>query len=302
MVNWGGIAMQSFRFIYGCTWILGAVFWLTAPKGAWGVDVFFNDGQAHSLNDGTYQVDRIVVRNAGCEGYVTCASPGAATVVTVQLGAVIDQMISYDTSEIHIEAGTASSGSPKTVKAMDESAIVMTGGSVGYQLRAEEDSTVEVYGGTVGQSFIATGSALAILDGGSVVGSFSGYGSAELEMEAGKVEVTLTANDSSQMVVTGGDFSTLDRIEANNTLSRIDILGSGFASNGTPIEYGLLPVETGTLTGTLQSGEGINNHYYHNGYTTKTGKIYVPEPSLFSLQLAALSVLGLLLGNRSRVG
>jgi hypothetical protein len=64
--------------------------------------------------------------------------------------------------------------------------------------------------------------------------------------------------------------------------STIRLFGSGFAVDGVPVPYGSVPAPTGLLSGTLQSGDTINNAFAHQGGDCGgvpcTGRVIVLDP------------------------
>jgi hypothetical protein len=94
---------------------------------------------------------------------------------------------------------------------------------------------------------------------------------------------------------------TLPEIRAGDS-SIIRISGSNFRVDGTPVGLGVIPFTTGTLTGTLDSGDSIiDTIFFHDGYTSAAGTFtdtieLVPEPS--TALLLALGLVGIAAGRR----
>jgi hypothetical protein len=82
-------------------------------------------------------------------------------------------------------------------------------------------------------------------------------------------------------LVDGGIVDYLNAFES----STITIAGANFAVNGNPVPYGALTAQTGTLTGTLASGDPIES-VFNQGGGSFTGTIELPAPA------PALSLLG----------
>jgi len=53
--------------------------------------------------------------------------------------------------------------------------------------------------------------------------------------------------------------------------SNITIVGSGFAVDNVPVPDGPIAATSGVLTGTLESGEPIDNRFCHSGSTVCSG-------------------------------
>ncbi len=83
--------------------------------------------------------------------------------------------------------------------------------------------------------------------------------------------------------LTGGFFEEYVSLGARDS-SRIRLFGSGFAVDGTPAPPGALLASTGTLSGTLSSGDPLNNPFAHRGADCGgqpcTGRILVLAPGL----------------------
>jgi hypothetical protein len=117
-------------------------------------------------------------------------------------------------------------------------------------------------------------------------------------MSGGEVGGDLIADDSSTIEMRGGTLG--GRLYASGSASVIEIRGSNFSVDGTPVPLGDLTASTGVLTGTLESGDPINNTFFQGG-GNYTGTIrLLPEPSGILQLLSGLTTLGLLARRRSR--
>jgi hypothetical protein len=134
-------------------------------------------------------------------------------------------------------------------------------------------------------------------------GSCASPGAAtEVEVVSGGATSYLYAYDSSTVTMSGGTVEGIYRYEnlyASDS-SVITISGIDFMVDGTPVPFGDLSALTGTLTGTLTSGDFIDNVFYQGGYAgTYTGIIrLVPEPS--TAALLALGLVGIAAMRRQR--
>jgi hypothetical protein len=152
----------------------------------------------------------------------------------------------------------------------------MSGGTVEGYLKPSDSSTVTMSGGWVSELFAS--------------------GSSTVTMSGGILRFQLTAYESSTVTINGGIVRGLGATHS----SVIKIEGSGFEVDGVPVPYGDLTAETGTLTGTLASGDPVEYFFYQGqaGGAFYTGTIslveYVPEPSTAALQACALLALALL--------
>jgi hypothetical protein len=109
---------------------------------------------------------------------------------------------------------------------------------------------------------LAYSSSVISLGSGTVGGALETYGSSIVTMTGGTVDSWLWAADS----------------------SLIKIVGSGFAVDGVPVPYGDLSAEFSTLTGTLASGDPIDDAFYQGGFDggggfLATGTITLSPPT-----------------------
>ncbi|MFW9770536.1 MAG: hypothetical protein ACFFEM_17085, partial [Candidatus Thorarchaeota archaeon] len=126
-------------------------------------------------------------------------------------------------------------------------------------------------GGTVSNNLLAYNSSTFVMTGGTGEGSLAAFGSSNVRISGGTVDGSLLAIGS----------------------STITIVGSGFAVDGSPVPYGDLAAQTGTLTGTLASGEPIENPFYQGGIycvgNMCTGTLTLAPPPI---RVPALSLAG----------
>jgi hypothetical protein len=127
------------------------------------------------------------------------------------------------------------------------SVVNILGGSIADDLQANDSTTLSLSGGTIGDTFYVSDNSNATMSGGSV-----------------------------------GELSIFDN-------SSLTIIGSGFAVDGNPFGYGELTSILGgsyqnepqrRLTGTLDSGESIDNIFYIGN---DASIVLVPEPSTLLL-------------------
>jgi hypothetical protein len=192
------------------------------------------------------------------------------------------------------------------VAALDSSTVAVSGGEVDW-LAAYDSANVTMTAGDAGRLRARDSSTLEFSGGRVLYFDFHAYDSSTVSMTGGQVLHGLYASQSSSVTMSGG---TVEAVLAAEDFSTIAILGSDFAVDGSPVPYGDLAPLTGTLTGTLASGDPIDNTFYQGGgsYTgtialVRQSAIRVPALSLPSqLALAAaLLAFGLAVGRGRQV-
>ena len=280
------------------------------------------------IDDGTYEGDTVYVRNTDCPPGWPAVSPddpcpapwGEPTEIAIVVGGevgflrtyeastirksggVTASLYAYDTSTVTMSAGfagvlraygtsavTMSGGEMWELDAHDNSTITMNGGWVFDRLKTNDSSTFTMNGGSVDYNLIALDFSAVTISGGSVY-RLTTNGSSTVTISEGTVNSLITYG-SSTVTISGGTLGW--SLNAHDS-STITMVGRDFAVDGVPIPYGNLTEQTGTLTGTLASGESIDNIFYQGG-GSYTGTItLVPEPSTALLYACALTTLALL--------
>ncbi len=213
----------------------------------------------------------------------------------------IDYLIN-DTVRVDYEAP----GMQTTVNLLDGGMIIWR-----YFLAAYENSHVNILGGFINGGLQAHGSSRVDVSAGTIWDDFWAYDSSQIAISGGQLIYDLKAYNSSYVVISGGQILGVMHVSDN---CQVDILGgyisseldfwdsaivtihgSNFAVNGQAFGYGeltsILGGSTGyepdrRLTGTLASGEPIDNFFYI-GHDAKI--ILVPEPvTLLILALGAV--------------
>lgn len=224
--------------------------------------------------------DMLVVRNLGCPpGWPgvggpsdPCPSPGASTGAEIAAGAYLGFPSVQDSSNLLISGGDIVG----LAIASGDSTLTVTGSTgyfAGFQgaVLAHDNSNVIISGGelnlTTPGGVIADGTSNVSITGGAVGG--------------------VQANESSRITVSGGSIS---QFQAG---SEITVIGTGFQVDGSPVPFGPLAASSGTLTGTLSSGEPLDAPFTISGGTI----ILVFPPGLPALRgvSIALLVIGLAL-------
>ena len=183
--------------------------------------------------------------------------------LTLQAGGELAENFAVVDATLNVEGGTVStffeaarstvniSGGElgNVIDVYDGSVLNISGGSLGNSLRAS-DSEVNITGGSVGPGFQALSSVVNISDG-SVSNNFSAGLGSVVNINGGTIS-DLTVR-SSDVTISGGTLNGFLAIEAAGggpfgTIegSNVDLLGSDFALNGTPID-GLVVGEAFTI-------------------------------------------------------
>jgi hypothetical protein len=285
------------------------------------------------IDDATHEEDNVYVRNAGCPaewaaGYPggNCPSPGPATAVELRDAGAVWDLLVYDASSV-----TLNGGEVNNLSGHDFSTITMSGGTVDDYLEAYNSSTITMTEGTVETGLYAYDFSTVMMNGGRVWDELEAYFSSNVTMSGGTVGGDLKARDFSTITMSGGTVDgyleaynpsstitmsggTVDGYLQARDFSTITIVGTDFEVDGAPVRCGDLTKQTGTLTGTLASGDPINNVFYQGGWrddpcTTRSpcnGTICledsdtteqecpVPEPTQTLLYACALATLALL--------
>jgi hypothetical protein len=223
--------------------------------------VDFNDG-------GIYNIDYQITENVR----VDYEAPGMQTTVNLLDGGILD--------------------SRNFLAAYENSYVNILGGILGGGVYAYGSSRVDVSAGTIWHDFWAYDSSQIAISGGQLIYDLKVYNNSHVVFSGGQLLGGMHVSDNCQVDILGGYISS----ELHFWYSAIvTIHGSNFAVDGQAFGYGeltsILGGSTGyepdrRLTGTLASGEPIDNFFYI-GHDAKI--ILVPEPvTLLMLALGAV--------------
>lgn len=179
-------------------------------------------------------------------------------------------------------------GSISGISMRDFSNIVMSGGEVSGRLSVNHSSRADISGGTIDSLHLSSDSPASIT--GGVISSLEIVGGAPVSITGGTIG--LLANYDATATLEGGTVSEMHVFSDYSTLS---IRGSGFAVDGIPVPYGDLTPLTGTLTGTLASGDAISSAFTREDFFSPGTITLIPEPSttlLLACGLAGLAAAG----------
>ena len=214
---------------------------LAAPAAAQDVD--FNDGMTHNID---YAITgRIVISNGTTVNLLPGGSIGADTLHSVRV---------VDTSQFNMTGGTTSGG---RIAAEGDSVVTLNGGTIGFH-PGSGDSIVTFGNGTIDVFNISALGQAAAVDGTITIydGSFSGvpdccgraastFGTGTMEIFGGSFDGTVTAQNSSTMIVRGGTFT--DTFFTFGDSAVFDVYGGCVSFDGS-----------GVLTGALEDGTPIS--------------------------------------------
>jgi hypothetical protein len=297
------------RFVYLLLFQLLLTFGLLAGA-ADAADILINNGMAppNPLNvidaADDYSEDYVFVRNVDCPPGGSlgdpCPSPGAPTDVGLEEGGFVNALSIYDSSNLNMTGGltgdvqtynfasaSLTGGWINTAGACGSSRLSISGSlHVDGGIWADDYATITL--ADVGmEGLLASGSSSIIMLGGSVYG-LNMWDTSVLTMSGGDAGY-LTVEGASTVSVSGGSPGVVHASD----FSTVTIRGRDFAVDGTPVPYGKLELASlgyVLLTGTLESGENLNNWVYQRD-PTATFRL-IPEPStalLLAFGLAGLA-------------
>ncbi len=241
---------------------------------------------------GTFQIDYEINDNV-----LVRSDSGLTTVNVVAGGRITDIMRAIQNGRINILGGEVDG-----VVYATSGPVTVSGGIL--KSRLYNHNHVEVSGGIVQGVFETYLNNTAIVSGGELQNGVQIYGESYANISGGQIQ-RVYARDDSDVDITGGLF-TDGAFATNNAV--LDITGGLFDGTidvrynavitihgtGFNYPYGEIPVNSGTLTGMLDSGEAMNNDFsishYGAGYDG-AAIVLVPEPAtLLLLGLGAVMV------------
>jgi hypothetical protein len=203
--------------------------------------------------------------------------------VTVKQGIVHFAMAAYDASTVTIEGGGitglyASHTSTVEIEMDPEPGPTGWEGGV-FSLSAGGSSTVTMNGGLM-LALYASGFSTVTINDGHVCPFLPADDDSTVAISGIFVLPDwpyFDTRDSSSVGIEGGEICATLRVQDSSTIT---IAGTDFAVDGSPVPYGDLTALTGTLTGTLASGDPINSDFSQGG-GSYTGTItLVPPPPI----------------------
>ena len=230
-------------------------------------DIYFDDGQTHNIN---YPINEDV--------WVDYQAPGMQTTANWLDGATTPQGID--------------------LRAYQDSTVNFSGGWLGDDLWALQNSKVTVSGGTVDGILFAGGHSRVTIYFMALSSALRAFENTQVSVFGGKIGgpgSEFMVGERGQVTLFGGQIRGPYRIDGNGTLT---IHGSDFRLDGQSVGYGELTSVLGGfatddpsrhLTGTLASGEPIDNDFYI-GHDAKI--VLTPVPGAVILGSIGLAFAG----------
>ncbi len=170
-----------------------------------------------------------------------------------------------------------------------DSIVTLEGGEVFFSVGVSDRSAATITGGVMGH-VIGAGKGNIIFSGGLINGDLESYVSSKVIIQGGTMGNAKACGASTIDIYGGqidwGIYAIQDSI--------ITIWGSKFSLDGISVSYGPITATSGTITGTLSSGEIINVPF---DSLDNASIILVPEPA--SVLLLGLG--GLFLRRKARL-
>jgi hypothetical protein len=266
--------------------VMVIVFLVSPPVFA---DVYFEDGGNHTID---YTINDDVWVDYGEPGMQTTVNlvdggsieypPGGRlwacedSRINISGGTITNYMWAYDRSLIHISGGSiGSDDSTGSVFASDSSKIYISGGSIGYALSIGDNSQADISDGWIGTAISTSNNSQVYISGGSVGLDVVAWNSSTVDISGGSIGRYLMPIDSAVITIYGSDFA----VDGEPFYGELTSIYGGWWED-EPVRH---------LTGTLTSGELIDNDFYIS-YDAKI--LLTPVPGSFILGSLGLGFAG----------
>lgn len=235
-------------------------------------NVYIDDGLAHIIDDTRYCDDLIWVDR------YTNNYPG--TSLRILTGGEIGGFVyAYHHSHVTLDGASVGGG----LWTHGASTATVERGTVSYGLAALENSSIDLHGGVIDDLVHAADESSFNMHGGDVYGILATK-HGEFNLRGGTIATLLVTRENATVYVYGSGFEVTT---TNGTLPLS--YGDRLSDYGILANDSLNNYLTGTLSGILEDGTGINNVF--NIYDT-SDIVIVPEPiSLLVLALGGAAVL-----------
>ncbi len=155
------------------------------------------------ISDASHASDDLLLRDAGCAGYLVCSAPGASTAVRVDAGASLNGEIELmDRSALWVDGGVLSS----EVLARDQAEVVVTDGQFSDLLVAADNATLTISGGTFNDVTLA-GESSGSFGGTAGAADIVAKGDTSFVMTDGDVTDALWVVERASAIITGGQLN-----------------------------------------------------------------------------------------------
>lgn len=208
------------------------------------VYIDFFDGQVHEINSSNSTGPDDIVR-------IDYGYPGIGTTVNLVPGGKIGYCLD----------------------AFENSNFTMSGGEIATHLSGSNDSHITISGGKIGEEVLCGGNSQVTISGGHIGIEINAYMNSQITFSGGVLGYQLRANGYSKVIISGGQVGYELWATQNSIMT---IYGTDFGIDGLNVGYGPITVASGILTGTLASGEAINNDFY---IYDDASIVLVPEPA-----------------------
>jgi len=198
--------------------------------------------------------------------------------ITVSGGSVDDWFRAYDSSHV-----TISGGYIEDLDAFGSSSITISNGSIG-SLGLWDDAQATVEGGLIEHSLFTYWSSHATVLAGIINQDVEASMTSQITVAGGLIKNNLNAVSNSQIIVKGGSiagniYAGSDSYSHNSVIT---FLGSDFAIDGVPVDFGQYFVGDyigGHITGVLANGDLLDNDFFI--YDKASIELVIPEPATF---------------------
>ena len=212
------------------------------------------------LIDGDIDVS-IVVRDSG----TFTMSGGTMDNVDLQDDAVLD-LSGGSMGSIDNHSGTANvSGGAFTSYTSTPplpSTLYLSGGS-GSIVSLDDNATANLSGGTLLASVNAYGAGAHALVDGTAAMNVIHLAEGDVTMAGGSVTTDVHLRNTGKFLWRGGSIG--GSLVAGGSGGTMTVVGTGFQVDGSPVPYGPISQQTGTLSGQLDSGDPISLPFLHLG-------------------------------------
>jgi len=274
-------------------------------------DLIYNNGIVNNLS--TALGDNAVIENGATNpttlnilpnGSVNNATVEGSSYLNVAGGSVLGNLDAFGSSQVTVQGNFLANPLDGSLGAHDSSNVTLEGasspimaqglsadgssrltiqGAEAISLSAAGNSTVSVYSLQLHNqaTITATDSAHLIVNSdlfaiGGIVGTFGG--SSTVDLNSGATFRALSVTDSANVTLTRSS------IPSQSQMTQLSVSPFGTLSiygNGFDYPNGELPVDTGTLTGTLLDGTPIDDPFTGGMriFLNEPGTIPVPEPA-----------------------